>query len=96
VRFEWDEEKARTNQFRHGVSFEEATELLGAENESLEIFDSSHSDDEDRFISIGPIARGLALVVWTEREDGVVRIVSARWATKREQDLFHRTMDRES
>jgi uncharacterized protein len=54
----------------------------------LEIFDDAHSDDEDRFISIGPIRRGLVLVVWTERDDNRVRIISARWATRHEQALF--------
>ena len=50
----------------------------------LEIFDEAHSEDEDRFIAIGPIRRGLVLVVWTERDETVVRIISARWATPRE------------
>ena len=54
----------------------------------MEIFDQLHSDDEDRFISIGPIRRGLVMVVWTERIDDVIRIISARWATKRETERY--------
>jgi uncharacterized DUF497 family protein len=55
----------------------------------LEIFDEAHSDVEDRFIAIGPIKRGFVLVVWVERDDeDTIRIVSARWATRREQSLY--------
>lgn len=54
----------------------------------LEIYDVIHSEVEDRFKSIGPIKRGLVLVVWTERVDDVVRIISAWWATKAEQQLY--------
>ena len=54
----------------------------------LEIFDDVHSIIEDRFIAIGPIPRGLVLVVWTERDEETIRIISARWATKNEQDLY--------
>jgi uncharacterized protein len=43
---------------------------------------------EERFIAIGPIRRGLVMVVWTERDGSVVRIISARWATRNEQALF--------
>jgi len=57
------------------------------------IFDEAHSGLEDRFIAIGPIACGLILVAWTAREDDKFRIISARWATKREQALYHSCMD---
>lgn len=51
------------------------------------IFDEAHSDDEDRFTAIGPIKRGLVLVVHTEEDEDIVRIISARWASKRERSL---------
>ena len=54
----------------------------------LEIYDIAHSETEDRFKSIGPIQRGLVLAVWTERADDLVRIISAWWATKAEQQLY--------
>ncbi len=63
-------------------------ELFHSGVDYLERFDDRHSDDEDRFIAIGPIRRGLVMVVWTERDGDVVRIISARWATRREQALF--------
>ena len=57
----------------------------------LEIFDDAHSDEEDRFIAIGPVERGLVLVVYTERdEEETVRLISARWATKREAERCRR------
>jgi uncharacterized DUF497 family protein len=40
----------------------------------LELFDDAHSDDDDRIIAIDPIRRGLVLVVWTERDEDVVRL----------------------
>ena len=77
VTFTWDPTKNDANVKKHGVSFEEAQALFGSGGEYLEIFDEAHSANEDRFIAIGPIARGLVLVVWTEWEDDVVRIISA-------------------
>ena len=85
---EWNEEKNDANQKKHGVSFEEASELFSSNEDYLELFDDTHSDEEERFISIGPIRRGLVLVVWTERDEDRIRIISARWATKRERKLY--------
>ena len=91
---EWDEAKNLENRRKHGLSFEEARELFASGVDYLEIFDESHSDFEDRFIAIGPIALGLVLVVWTEREDDVLRIISARWAAEREMALYYSYMDK--
>ncbi len=88
VRVVWDESKNRTNRKKHGVSFEEASALFHRGDDYLEIFDDAHSDEEDRFIAIGPIKKGLVLVVYTERDEDAVRLISARWATKREADLY--------
>lgn len=88
MKFAWDEAKNLANQRNHRVSFEEAAELFRSGADYLEIFDEEHSIAEDRFIAIGPIRRGLVLVVWTERDEDVVRIISARWATKVEQALY--------
>jgi uncharacterized DUF497 family protein len=88
VRFEWDPRKARRNVEKHGVTFNEAKELFTSEVDFLEIYDGSHSDLEERFIAIGPIRRGLVLVIYTERIEDVVRIISARLASKRERVLY--------
>jgi len=88
VKVVWDEAKSRTNRKKHGVSFEEASALFHRGDDYLEIFDDAHSDEEDRFIAIGPVKKGLVLVVYTERDEDTVRLISARWATKREAELY--------
>lgn len=96
MKVEWDDDKNRSNQKTHGVSFEEAAELFTSDIDYLEIFDAAHSDVEDRFIAIGPITRGLVLVVWTERDEDTIRIISARWTTKREQRLYRDHLENRS
>ena len=54
----------------------------------LDIYDEAHSEEEDRFIAIGPIKRGLIVVVYTERQDDSIRVISARMATPRERHSF--------
>lgn len=92
MKVEWDDAKDRANQQRHGIGFREASVLFTSGVDYLELFDDEHSDEEDRFIAIGPIQGGLVLVIWTERDDDAVRIISARWATSREQNLYTDSM----
>jgi uncharacterized DUF497 family protein len=88
VRLTWDEAKNLANQAKHGVSFEEASLLFESGVDYLELFDENHSDAEDRFIAIGPIKRGVVFVVSTEVVEDTLRIISARWATKRERAAY--------
>jgi hypothetical protein len=88
VKVVWDDAKSVANWRKHGVSFEEARDIFLPDIDYVEIFDEEHSEIEDRFIAIGPIRRGLVLVVWSERDENEVRIISARWATRSEQSLF--------
>lgn len=81
--------RSKINRERHGISFEEASELFKSGNDYLEIYDEGHSDDEERFIGIGPIRAGIVVIIYTERSDDVIRLISARRATKKEVDLFH-------
>jgi len=90
MRFVWDAGKAEANFRRHGVTFEEASELLRGGEDVVEIYDEAHSSDEDRFIAIGMAQRGVLCVVFTEREEDVRRIISARRATQAEQRLYER------
>jgi uncharacterized DUF497 family protein len=90
VRFEWDARKSRENEKKHGLSFSEAKNLFESGADYLEIYDEAHSADEDRFIAIGPIERGIIVVIWTEKRDGSIRIISARWATRREERLYRK------
>lgn len=94
MRLVWDETKDRENRRKHGLAFEEAGELFTSGVEYLEIFDAAHSETEDRFIAIGPISRGLVLIVWTEPDEEMIRLISARRATRREQELYEKTMER--
>ncbi len=88
MRFEWDPAKDKTNRAKHGLSFEEASELFKSGVDYLEIYDEEHSDEENRFIAVGPTKRGVIVVAYTERDDDVLRILSARMATKKERQRF--------
>jgi len=93
MRFEWDARKERQNIAKHGVSFKDAEELFTSKVDFLEIYDADHSDAEERFIAIGPVRRGVVLVVVTERVEDTVRLISARFATKAEQALYTEHME---
>ena len=85
--FEWDARKATRNRRKHGVSFEEASTVLG-DPLSLTIPDPLHSGEEDRWVTFGMSSRGRRLVVvLTERGDRI-RIISARKATRRERRSY--------
>ncbi len=86
IRVEWDPAKARINLRKHGVSFEEA-ETVFYDDHALLLDDPEHSGDEDRFVLLGLSSRLRVLViVHTYREhDAVIRLISARRATKAEQ-----------
>ena len=88
TRFEWDAEKAAQNVRKHALAFEEAISLFTSGVDYLEIFDADHSDEEERFICIGPIARGIVLVVVVDVDTDLIRIISARLATRREALLY--------
>lgn len=85
--FEWDERKAVDNLRVHGVSFEEAATTFG-DPASLTIDDLAHSEDEDRFITLGTSLRDRLLVtIFTERADRF-RIISSRQATENERAQY--------
>ncbi len=92
MRFDWDQRKNRANRLKHSLDFDEASELFASGANYLEIYDADHSDSEDRFICIGPIRRGIVVVVVTEVEEEIIRLISARFATPREVRAFHSTM----
>jgi uncharacterized protein len=85
IRFTWDEIKSRENQRKHGVSFEEARTVFFDEDARL-LHDPDHSKDEDRFLLLGMSRKPrLLLVCHCYREDEeLIRIISARKATKAE------------
>jgi uncharacterized protein len=89
VRFEWDLSKAAINVEKHdGVTFEQASEVFAAGVVALTRFDAAHSLTEARFQTLGPTSRGILLVVWTERHEGTIRIISARLASRAERAVY--------
>jgi uncharacterized DUF497 family protein len=93
IRFEWDDTKATINQKKHGISFEEAKTVFSDEN-ALLIADPDHSSEEDRFIILG-LSENLQLLVVCHcyrESDEVIRIISARKATKNETKQYGGTL----
>jgi len=87
--FVWDVTKAELNLKKHKIPFEEAQTVFTDPNARM-IFDSEHSEEEDRFILLGiNSALRLPVVCHCYREnDMVIRIVSARKATKQERRQY--------
>jgi len=84
--FEWDEGKSSANKKKYGVSFEESQPVFFDED-AIEYDDPEHSDEEDRFILVGRSYQLRILVVCHcfRRSSSVIRIISARKATRRER-----------
>jgi uncharacterized DUF497 family protein len=89
-KFVWDSEKAEINKKKHGISFETAARVFLDEN-SYDDYDSLHSVIEDRIKIVGRVGKILT-VIYTEREDRN-RIISARQATKREENQYYEQFD---
>lgn len=89
MRFEWNKSKNTSNRRKHGVSFEEAQTVF-YEDSAVLFDDPDHSVDEDRFLLLGPSAASrILIVVHCYREpDEVIRIISARRATRNEHEVF--------
>jgi uncharacterized protein len=92
---EWDPVKAKQNLSKHGVSFEQAATVL-LDPSAVNLYDGEHSQDEERWVTLGRSAHGTILVVVhtfdEQPDDNVrVRIISARRATKREQRRYEAT-----
>ena len=89
IEFEWDPPKAAANRKKHHISFDEAKSVFYDEF-AVQFFDEEHSSDEERFLMLGISSNArLLLVCHCEREHGeVIRIISARKATKRESAFY--------
>lgn len=83
--FTWDPLKAKSNDKKHGVSFEEAQTVFYDESAIL-FYDDEHSEGEDRFLLLGFSARMRLLLVCHchQEKEAIIRIISARRATKSE------------
>ena len=90
VEFEWDGKKAKANLQKHRISFLEASTAL-RDPLATTGRDPDHSDDEERWITFGMSSQGRLLVVAHTERGERIRIISARLATKREQNIFEET-----
>ncbi len=89
IKFDWDVSKATINFKKHGISFEEAQSAF-YDDFAVQFFDEDHSESEDRFLLLGMSSHAnLLLICHCEHSNGgVVRIISARKATKRESAFY--------
>ena len=89
IKFEWDENKNQINQRKHGISFEEAATVF-YDQEALVRDDPEHSEEEDRFVILGLSRKANLLVVCHcfRASETVIRIISARRATKTESRYY--------
>lgn len=74
---EWHQPKADANLSKHGVSFDEAASVF-LDPHSRTIYDDAHSDDEDRFLTLGMSDRGKLIIVWHTDRGDAIRIIGAR------------------
>ncbi|MCE5281430.1 MAG: BrnT family toxin [Deltaproteobacteria bacterium] len=89
ISFSWDEKKNEADKKKHGVSFDEARTVFYDEN-AIRYFDPDHSGDEDGFL-MGGMSQKLRILIVCHcfREEGpVIGIISARKATKGEEDVY--------
>ena len=84
---EWDEAKAESNLHKHNVTFGEAATVF---NNPLAVtfFDPDHSDNEERYLTIGESAKGRVLIVSHTDRGRTIRIISARQATRAERRKY--------
>jgi uncharacterized DUF497 family protein len=89
IKFEWDAAKATSNKKKHGVSFEEARSVFYDEF-AVQFFDEDNSESEDRFLMLGFSDEARLLIVCHCEHDlgNIVRIISARKATKNESNYY--------
>ncbi len=88
MKYEWDVAKALRNRLKHGVSFADA--VIALSDERAVTMEDGFSKDESRFVAIGLDAQlCLLVVVFTYQED-VVRIISARKASKKETGIYEK------
>ncbi len=89
LRFTWDKSKSKANQKKHGISFEKAQTVFFDEN-AIEYFDPDHSESEDRFLLLG-LSSSLRILVVSHcyrKRESLIRIISTRKATKKEQKVY--------
>ena len=87
LEFDWDSNKASTNFRKHGITFNEAATVLG-DPLATTFYDPEHSQEENRYVTIGFSERNRILVISHTDRHGVIRIISARKATGYERRFY--------
>jgi len=87
MEFEWDLNKAELNVKKHGISFAHASTIF-CDLSSLTFYDPDHSEEEDRFITIGTSSEDVLLIVSHTDRDDRIRIISARKTKRREWRIY--------
>ena len=90
MRFEWDEAKNEFNIRKHGIDFNDVTGVF--DHPMLNMPDNRDSYGEERWIGLGMLNVMVTLVVYTERDGDVIRIISARKATKQEAKRYEQAI----
>jgi uncharacterized protein len=91
IEFEWDDAKNEANQKKHGISFEEAKSVF-YDSDAIQFFDTEHSSaNEERFLMLGLSSRIRILLVChcVKANNQIIRIISARRATKTEMKHYY-------
>lgn len=86
MRFEWDDSKNQTNILKHGIDFNDVPDIF--QHPILSQRDDRADYKEERWVSIGWIKILIGVVVYTERRGDLIRIISARKATKQEAKYY--------
>ena len=89
--FEWDEKKNRKNKAKHVVSFEQAAKVW-KDPKRIVFYDEEHSTDEERWIVLG-VSGVVLFVVFVEKTEENVRLISARKANNEESKRYYRDYD---
>ena len=87
--FEWDSQKNSDNIKKHGFGFDEITDVF-----LLTLYDEKHSSEEERFYSVGSLQSLLIIVVYHTERNGRTRIISARQAEKKLQEVYYESIKR--
>jgi uncharacterized DUF497 family protein len=91
ITFQWDEKKNHINQQKHDISFEEAQSVF-FDDYAIQFWDENHSQEEERFLLLGISSKMRVLIVvhCFREQDSIIRIISARRATKNEIKEYRR------
>lgn len=90
MQFEWDEAKNATNIRKHGIDFNDVTEAFT--HPMVILLDDREDYGEARWVGLGMVKMMIAMVVYTERRGDVIRIISARKATKQEAKRYEQSI----